>query len=147
MAGKEVILACSISYGLFVVNTGYKVGSLLYVLLSLRETPLHQIMIHGIVAVTFVVMAFWYYVIFVKHADVHSKVFGITLTGNVEEDTGLAETGSFGLFKSQVVVSFSISLAQSIVPLVVSSYRLCSKWHIYYGSQRLSDAGQVFLSK
>ena len=86
-AGKQwKTLDCSLSYGLFVANTSYKVGSLLYVLLVLRETPLHQVMVHTTVAVATAVMVFWYYVIFVKHADLHAKVFKATLTGRIEED-------------------------------------------------------------
>ena len=80
-------LACSVSYGLFLANTGYKVGSFLYVLFFLQDTPLHQIMIHGNVAVSFLMVTFWYYVLFIKNAGIHAKVFGMTLTGNIGEDT------------------------------------------------------------
>ena len=78
-------LTCFISYGLFVANTGYKFVRLLYVLLFLRNTPLHQVMIHGIVVVGFLIVTFWYYVIFVKHADVHAKLFSMTMTGKIGE--------------------------------------------------------------
>ena len=86
-AGKPwKTLACSISYGLFDASASYKVGSLLYVLLFLRETPLHQVIVHMTVAVATAVIVFWYYVIFGKHADLHAKVFRVTLTGRIEED-------------------------------------------------------------
>ena len=78
-------LACTASYGLFLVNTGYKVGSLLYVPFFLQDTPLHQIMIHGNVAVAFLMITFWYYVLFIKHAGIHAKVFGMTVAGNIGE--------------------------------------------------------------
>ena len=65
----------------------YKVGSLLYVLFFLRDTRLHQILIQVDVAAAFVVMVFWYYILFVKHSDVHAQVFRMTLTGNIGEDT------------------------------------------------------------
>lgn len=78
-------IACSISFGLFVANTGYKVGNLLYAILFLRETPLHEMVVHTTVAVCAGVLVFWYYVIFLKHPDVHAEVFKITLTGNTGE--------------------------------------------------------------
>ena len=80
-------LACSISYGLFVANTSYKVGSLLYVLFLTEGTPLHQIMIHGILAVGFLMIAFWYYVLFIKHADVNAQFVRTTLTCEIGKDS------------------------------------------------------------
>ena len=88
-------LCCSVFYGLFVANTGYKVSSLLYAILFIRDTPLHQMMIHGIAAVAFLMITFWYYVLFVKHADVHAKVFRMTLTGNIGEGTKGKFKGSY----------------------------------------------------
>lgn len=74
-----------LSIALFNVHVLYKNASLVYVLLYVPETPLHQLMIHtslGTVAAGFV---YCYYVLYIKNADVYARFVQMTLTGQIAE--------------------------------------------------------------
>ena len=72
-----------ISYGLIITNTVYKAMSLLYVLFFLRGTPVHQIMVHAVVAMVSVMVTGWCYALYIKHFHVNVNFLNMTLTGNV----------------------------------------------------------------
>ena len=71
------------SYVLFLSHVLYKGLSLLYTLWYFPDTPLHQKMIHFIVVSPAVMMAYWYYLLFIKYSDVNAGFTKITLDASV----------------------------------------------------------------
>ena len=67
------------SYVLFLSHVLYKVLSLLYTLLYFADTPQHQKMVHFIVVSPSVLMAYWYYLLFIKYSNVNAGFMKITL--------------------------------------------------------------------
>ena len=68
-------------YSLFVVHSLFKVLGLLHALLFLRGVPLHQVIIHGVLASTAMDYVLWYYVLYIKYADENAALIRMTLTG------------------------------------------------------------------
>ena len=75
--------ACGLSYALFGVQALYKNLSLACAFIFPCEVPLHQIMIHGDVAGASAMLAFWYYVSYIKFPGFNAMLWRLTLTGNV----------------------------------------------------------------
>ena len=73
---------------LFVVHAVYKNVSLFTAFFYPCEVPLHQIIVHGDVAGAAAMLAFWYYVSYVKHPGVNAMLWRITLAGNVTAGEG-----------------------------------------------------------
>ena len=86
-------------YVLFILHAVYKVVTLVHVLLFIPGTPLYQIILHGVVASSCVMVAMWYYVLYIKYADVFAIFVRTTLTGNI---TGGIISGGVGLFIGNV---------------------------------------------
>ena len=85
-AGTEATwksLVCLISYGLIIVNSFYKAASLLYVLFFSHETPLHQIMVHAVLAMVSVLVSGWYYDLYIRNVHTHATFLTMTLTGSI----------------------------------------------------------------
>ena len=70
-------------YAAFSVQALYKIASLVLVLLSSNTTPLHQIMIHAVLATAYGIFAYWYYVLYIQHGEVFAAFFQMTLTGKI----------------------------------------------------------------
>lgn len=70
-------------YALFVAQALYKNLSLVYVLLFAPGVPLHQIIIHAVLAAACGTFAYWYYVLYIEQADMHAGLVQMTLTGNI----------------------------------------------------------------
>ena len=76
--------AAKASYFLFVAHTLFKVGRLVQTVFFFpHQVPFYQMLIHGLIATGAVMLAFWYYTMFVKHADVYTRFVNMTLTGNI----------------------------------------------------------------
>ena len=70
-------------YFLFILHTVYKVLTLVQVLLFIPGTPLYQIILHAVMAAVCAMIAFWYYILYIKHAVIFAIVMRSTLTGNI----------------------------------------------------------------
>ena len=73
---------CKLSYALFIAHALYKMFRLAHTILFLRDVPLHQVIIHAVLAVAGIMYIFWYYWLHYKYANVNSAYVRITLTGN-----------------------------------------------------------------
>ena len=70
-------------YVLYVAHSLCKVLSLLCTLLFVRGIPLHQMIIHGVMAGATAVYGFWYYILYVKYPDVNAALIRMTLAGTI----------------------------------------------------------------
>ena len=70
---------------LFAAHASYKVASLVLVLLSANAAPLHQIIIHAVLATAFTAFVYWYYVLYIQHGEVFAEFLRMTLTGKIGE--------------------------------------------------------------
>ena len=75
--------ASKASYALYLAHSLYKVLSLVYTLLFLRGVPLHQMIIHGVMASAAVNYGLWYFILYVKYVDENAAVLRMTLTGAI----------------------------------------------------------------
>ena len=80
-AGQSGWIA-KVSYALFLFQALYKILSLVYILIFIRGVPLHQIMIHTVLAIDYGTFSYWYYVLYIQHPDLYAQLLQITLTGN-----------------------------------------------------------------
>ena len=80
---KKTAWICYISYGSFLAHVSYKLLALAYSLFVLPSVPLHQILIHAVIAVVGVMNSFFYYAIHFNHADVNASFVRMTLTGDL----------------------------------------------------------------
>ena len=72
-------------YGLFIAHVVYKIVSLVYGFLFLRNLiPLHQVMIHLAVTAPAAMVVFWYYTIFIQYPNIFLDVMKISLTASGE---------------------------------------------------------------
>ena len=76
-------LACRATLGMFLAQTLYKNLSLAHVVAFGRDIPLHQMIIHMIIAAASVLMAFWYYVLHVQYRGAYAAFARVTLTATV----------------------------------------------------------------
>ena len=56
---------------------------MLHVLMYLPGTPTYQLVIHMILAATYAVYSFDYYLLYVKYPEINAAMFGMTLTGSI----------------------------------------------------------------
>ena len=75
--------ACKGSYVLFIAHSSYKATSLLHTLLFGYNVPLHQVLLHGVVASAAVMLAYWYYVLYIQCADVNAELVRTTLQDKI----------------------------------------------------------------
>ena len=75
-------LICRFFFAIYCSHGICKVCSLLRVFMFLRDTPLYQIVIHIIIAASYTVTSFWYYLLHFKHPGINAAVVGMTLTGS-----------------------------------------------------------------
>ena len=75
--------ASKLAYAIFVAHALYKSLSLIYVLQFLPATPLHQILIHGIIAAGNSIFVLWQYDLYWKERDVSMAFWNVSLNGNV----------------------------------------------------------------
>ena len=73
--------ACGVAYALFIAHSLYKTVGLLYVFLFLRGIPLHQNIIHGVMAGGSVTFMLWQYFLYWKNAGVTALFVKISLSG------------------------------------------------------------------
>ena len=78
---------CKVSYALYIAHVLYKIFRLINIFLFLRGTPLHQIIIHAVLAVSGIMFAFWHHWLYYKHVDVNAAYMTMTLTGNAAGGT------------------------------------------------------------
>ena len=88
---KWKVWLCKVTYALFIIHACYKVFRLAKVLLFLPTTPLHQVIIHGVLAAAGVIVGFWHYWLYYKCADVMAAYARITLSGNIAGGKGKKE--------------------------------------------------------
>ena len=74
---------CQVSYLVFLLHSAYKILRLVHTMVFLAGTPLHEMVLHGIVASSSAVFAFWYYVLYIKYPEAFAGFLGMTLTGNI----------------------------------------------------------------
>ena len=79
-ANKLTIWICHLWYYLFVLNSLYKAVALVYWLKV--GIPLHQAIVHGVLAAGFFVCIYSYYVMFIKYRRLFGVYLSMTLTGN-----------------------------------------------------------------
>ena len=85
-ASKLKSRACKTSYFLFIAHALYKIGRLLSEYLFLNNIiPLHQVIIHLIVAAATALMVYWYYFLFVKYPDVCLGLMKMTFSGSFSQ--------------------------------------------------------------
>ena len=75
--------ACKLAYAAFIIHVVHKSLSLVYVLLFLNDVPLHQILIHVIIAASSAFFVFWQYDLYWKNADVSTAFWKVSLTGKI----------------------------------------------------------------
>ena len=80
---KRKAWACKLAYAVFIAHAFYKSLGLLYVLLFLNDVPLHQVLIHGILAAASCIWVFWQYDLYWKNADLSTAFWKVSMTGNV----------------------------------------------------------------
>ena len=73
-----------VSFAIFCLHSLCQLFSLLHVLIFLRSTPLHQIIIHMTVAFWYAATAFFNYVLYVKYPGINAAIARMTLTGSVD---------------------------------------------------------------
>lgn len=81
---------CKVSYAIFTVHALYKLFRLVNIFLFLRGIPLHQTIIHAVLAADGVTFVFWHYWLYFKHADLNAAYVRMTLAGSI---SGGKETG------------------------------------------------------
>ena len=74
---------CFVSYVLFVLHGLYKSGSLVYTYLFVPDAQLHQLIIHANLVMTSTMVAFWYYILYVKSPGLLAAYVKMTLLGNI----------------------------------------------------------------
>ena len=72
-----------LNYGLLVAHVLYKNLTLVYTLLVLSHIPLHQILIHAVLAAFGVMNSFFYYVLHYQYAHDNAAFVRMTLTGDL----------------------------------------------------------------
>ena len=81
---KRRAWVCYSYYGLFLAHICYKILALVYSLLVLRANiPLHQMLIHAILAAVSLEIAFFYQVLHLKYAHENATFVRMTLTGDL----------------------------------------------------------------
>ena len=70
-------------YALFAAHALYKIASFILVLLSANATPLHQMMIHAVLATAYGMFVYWYYVLYIQHGEVFAEFLRMTLAGKI----------------------------------------------------------------
>ena len=70
-------------YASFAAHSLYNVLNFLYTLFFLRGIPLHQMIIHGVVASAAPVYVLWYYILYIKYVDENALLIRMKLTGNI----------------------------------------------------------------
>ena len=78
-------LACRVSAGIFFAHTLYKNLSLLCALVFAWHTPLHQMVIHIILAATSAMYSFWYYILYIRYPGTFATYATMTLRATVTE--------------------------------------------------------------
>ena len=83
--------ACMVSYSVFAAHSVYKVLSLVHACRFFSTIPLHQMVLHVQYAAVAFNLPWWYYILYVKHAQVHAQVAKLTLraeiTGGMKRST------------------------------------------------------------
>ena len=76
-------LACMVSYSTFVAHSLYKILSFVHASRFFSSIPLHQMLLHvQYVGVSFT-LALWYYLLYIKHGEVHAQVAKLTLKAEI----------------------------------------------------------------
>ena len=81
-------------FALVILHCLYKNLRLLHVLIFVSGTPLHQIILHSVLAVDSMTVSVWYYIIYMEYADDFALFVRITLTGNVTGGTRMKNARS-----------------------------------------------------
>ena len=68
---------------IFVVHALYKTASFGVVSLPGSGTPLHQKIIHAVLATAYGTFVYWYYVLYIQDGDVFTEFLQMTLTGKI----------------------------------------------------------------
>ena len=111
-AGRSGLIP-KIFYALFAVHGLYKVLSLVNVLLFATGIPLHEAMIHAVMAIDCVTFGYWYYVLYIKYAEVYAALLRMTLTRNL----GQSKTNNYEI---QFMSIFSLTRC------------LCQQWSMSF---------------
>ena len=80
-------------YAAFSVQGLYKIASLVLVMLSSNTTPLHQIIIHAVLAMAYGIFVYSYYVLYIQHGEVFTAFFQMTLTGKIGRGNATDQIG------------------------------------------------------
>ena len=80
---KWKLWACKVSYALFVAHASYKFFRLLNIFFFLHGVPLHQVIIHGVLAADGITFVFWHYSLYYTNADLNAVYVRMTLAGNI----------------------------------------------------------------
>ena len=75
---------CKLSYLTYCLNAAYKNSRLFHIFFFDKEdqTSVYELVIHLTVAMASALACFWYYTVFIAHADVHLSVVKLTLLPN-----------------------------------------------------------------
>ena len=72
------------AFASFLAHVSYQGVTFTHVLLFCRRTtPLYQSLIHAEFAIGSVMLAFWYYVLYIKYPSVNAALWRMTLTGDI----------------------------------------------------------------
>ena len=77
-------LLWQMSFAIFCLHSLCQLLSLLHVLIFLRSTPLHQIIIHMTLACGYATTAFFNYLLYLKYPGINAAIARMTLTGSVD---------------------------------------------------------------
>ena len=70
-------------YASFVAHSLYKILNFIYTLLFFHGIPLHQMIIHGVLASAAADFSLWYYILYVKYPNENAALIRMTLTRTI----------------------------------------------------------------
>ena len=80
---KLKAMVCKASYLLFIAHTIYNNVTLIHAIFVIRNVPLYQVILHAVFAFASMLYVYWYYILYVSHADVTAEFRSLTLSMRV----------------------------------------------------------------
>ena len=77
---KRKAWTCKVSYLLFILHSTYNNLTLMHAVWVLQNVPLYEIVVHAVFAFASLLYVYWYYILYIKQADVTAGFRSLTLT-------------------------------------------------------------------
>ena len=116
---------CKAFYALFALRALYKNLSLIHVLLSPAPTPLHQIMVHAVLAAAYWTFVYWYYVLYIQQPDVYAALLHMTLTAKIGQSKATRFAWEIVSFRWLWKISFIPNVHSKLEEEAIGSF--CAK--------------------